>query len=100
MPRLSSPPVKNKQLHRDFKAAVTTAAETKKQLAPDVLLLLYAYYKQATDSDQPISIHTVAENDLRTAFKYNAILQVRGLDKEEAMQEYIRIVNKFIVGNG
>lgn len=97
MPRLLSPAVKNKELQEAFEAAVTTAAATKKELAPDVRLLLYAYYKQATNNDQPVSIHSVAENDLRTAFKYNAILQVRGLDVNEAMEEYIKLVETYIV---
>ena len=36
------------------------------------------------------------ENDLRSAFKYNALIQIKGLSATEAKKEYIKLVAQHI----
>ena len=63
------------------------------QFAPDILLKLYAYYKQATYGDNNPEFLESNELDLRNGFKLNAWIQLRGMSIEDAKKEYIKIVN-------
>lgn len=63
------------------------------QFAPDVMLKLYAYYKQATYGDNNPEYLEENELDLRNGFKLNAWVQLRGMSVENAKKEYIKIVN-------
>ena len=62
-------------------------------LAPDIMLKLYAYYKQATYGDNNPAFIETNEIDLRNGFKLNAWIQLRGMSIENAKKEYIKIVN-------
>lgn len=74
-----------------FKEAYIKAARiSQEDLAPDVMLKLYAYYKQATLGDNPFKNN---ETDLRSGFKLNAWIQLRGMSASEAKSEYIELVN-------
>ncbi len=61
----------------------------------DLRLQFYAYYKQATVNSS-LSYLTNDPDQIRNAFKMNAILQVRNLSTEEAKQAYIDLVNETI----
>ena len=63
------------------------------QFAPDIMLKLYAYYKQATYGDNNPDFIEKDEIDLRNGFKLNAWIQLRGMSIEDAKKEYIKIVN-------
>jgi acyl-CoA-binding protein len=63
------------------------------EFAPDMMLKLYAYYKQATYGDNNPEYIETNELDLRNGFKLNAWIQLRGLSKDNAKKEYIKIVN-------
>ncbi|WP_369048675.1 acyl-CoA-binding protein [Tenacibaculum sp. UWU-22] len=76
-----------------FNKAFEKASNTKVSLPPDTMLQLYAYYKQATAGDNS-SFNT--NYDVRSAFKFNAWIQMRGMSKEQAKKEYINLVNKII----
>ncbi|CAM1349398.1 acyl-CoA-binding protein [Tenacibaculum crassostreae] len=76
-----------------FKEAYLKASEMEEKLPPDVMLRLYAYYKQAVKGDR----FTFNDNsDLRNAFKFNAWMQLRGMEEKEAKKEYINLVNSII----
>lgn len=76
-----------------FKEAYKIASKLEEKLPPDVMLRLYAYYKQAVKGDR----FTFNDNsDLRNAFKFNAWMQLRGMDENEAKEEYIKLVNSII----
>ena len=61
-------------------------------LPADILLKLYAYYKIANRNfDNPGS-----KTPLINAFKANALIQARNIGREEAMKQYIKIVDKEI----
>lgn len=71
------------------------AQKRSKTLPPQsnsVLLDLYSLYKQATEGD--ISGSRPGMFDLKGGAKYDAWAGRKGLSKEEAMQEYINLVDK------
>ncbi|WP_299159717.1 acyl-CoA-binding protein [uncultured Tenacibaculum sp.] len=76
-----------------FNKAYEKASSMQEKLPPDVMLKLYAYYKQAVKGDQ-FSFN--ANADLKNAFKFNAWMQLKGMSEDEAKQEYINLVNSII----
>lgn len=76
-----------------FDAAYKKISEEATNLAPDVMLRIYAYYKQATQgmSHKDFSNMPV---DLKNAFKFNAWSQISHLSKEEAKEAYIKIAKQ------
>ncbi len=88
--------MKEEALHTDFWDAFKMVSEAKQDFPPDVLLQFYALYKQATQ-ENTLS-HQSGEHELVSAFKMNALLQVRDLTSDEAKKAYIDIANKYIDG--
>ncbi|WP_299625246.1 acyl-CoA-binding protein [uncultured Tenacibaculum sp.] len=76
-----------------FSDAFERANNTTKKFAPDVQLRLYAYYKQATKGDN-FSYNN--EDNLKNAFKFNAWIQLKGMDENEAKENYIKLVNSIL----
>lgn len=81
-------------LDKLFEKAFLKASSSKKKLPPDIMLKLYAFYKQSTHGSNYKS--SEGEQELVNAFKLNAWLQVTHLSEEEAKQSYIDLVNKYI----
>jgi len=84
----------NPNLEIQFEEAFKKVSETEKVLAPDVLLRLYAYYKQATKGDN-FSMNQ-DDSGIRNAFKFNAWVQLKGMSELEAMEEYIKLTNQVL----
>ena len=70
----------------------TISSLSQDEFAPDLMLKLYAYYKQATYGDNDPAYIETNELDLRNGFKLNAWIQLRGTSIENAKKEYINIV--------
>ncbi|MDR2221257.1 MAG: acyl-CoA-binding protein [Flavobacteriaceae bacterium] len=85
----------NNDLDKKFNEAYMRISEEAKNLAPDVMLRIYAYYKQATKGLSHKDFETMS-NDLKKAFKFNAWTQVSHLTQEEAKEEYIKLANKIL----
>ena len=82
------------ELDKEFQKAYQKVNQTSQKVPPDLMLRFYAYYKQATEQE---GIYKPSgENDVRSAFKLNALLQVKGISAEEAKLKYIELVNEFI----
>ena len=80
----------NEKLHKEFREAVAYINNYDRLIPADLLLKLYAYYKIANQNfDNPGS-----KTPLINAFKVNALIQARDISPEEAMQEYIDLVNQ------
>ena len=79
-------------IEKAFLEAYEKASKTNKQLAVDIKLLIYAYYKQAT-SDGTHNFSETNNEDLIKAFKFNAWTQISHITKEQAKIEYINLVN-------
>jgi acyl-CoA-binding protein len=84
-----------RDLDIQFKEAVEKVSTLKQGLAPDIMLKLYAYYKQATSGNNFI-FNNNGESDVINAFKFNAWMQLNGMPEDEAKQEYINLVNKIL----
>lgn len=82
-----------KEINRAFDEAVLLSSTTSKRLPPDIRLALYARYKHATQHNLIMPYDKLADNDLRAAFKYNAMIQIKSLSITEAKSEYIELVN-------
>lgn len=84
----------SKKLNAEFEKAYEISSTTTLKLPPDVMLQLYAYYKQATKGtnyEQPSG-----NMELRNAFKLNAWFQLSQLSEDKAKKEYINLVNKHL----
>ena len=97
MPKPASPQfltgMKNDKLYSDFLEAVQLVNDYKKPLPADLLLKLYAYYKIANKNyNNPGS-----KTPLINAFKANALIQAQNIDRNEAMDLYVSLVQKEIV---
>jgi diazepam-binding inhibitor (GABA receptor modulating acyl-CoA-binding protein) len=79
-------------LDKKFLEAFKKISRLKKAVAPDIMLKFYAYYKQANFGNN-FSFNSGL--DVRSAFKFNAWMQLNGMTAEEAKREYIALANKF-----
>jgi acyl-CoA-binding protein len=78
----------NIDLDKEYKAAFDKISKLKKAVAPDVMLKFYAYYKQANFGNK-FSFNSGL--DVRSAFKFNAWMQLNGMTVEDAKKEYIKL---------
>lgn len=77
-----------------FFKAYEMACNTSLKFPPDVMLHFYAYYKRATTLNG--FYKTNDDEDVRSGFKANALLQVKQLSQLEAKNKYIEMVEKHI----
>lgn len=83
-----------KDLNKRFEEAYIVSSSTEIKLPPDLMLQFYAYYKQATKGN---NYEEPSGNvELRNAFKLNAWFQLNHLSEDEAKEEYINLVNKYL----
>lgn len=86
------------ELNDLFEKAVADSKTLAQRPANDVLLQLYASYKQSTAGD--INIDSPASPfDFVAKAKYNAWEGLKGISKETAMQDYIDLVTKLKSGS-
>ncbi len=84
--------MKNEKLNTDYLKAVDFVNNYTNPLPADLLLKLYAYYKIASKNfGNPGS-----KTPLINAFKANALIQAKNINREEAMQSYVNLVKKEI----
>lgn len=62
----------------------------------DLQLILYGLYKQATADETDSFYFRQDSQNLRSAFKLNAWMQVNHLTADEAKERYIEIINKLM----
>jgi diazepam-binding inhibitor (GABA receptor modulating acyl-CoA-binding protein) len=60
------------------------------------MLKFYAYYKQASYGNK-FSLNSGL--DVRSAFKFNAWMQLNGMSSDEAKLEYIKLANEILNKN-
>ena len=75
-----------------FDAAAAAAKQTRKKPDNATLLKLYSYYKQATDGD--VKGDRPGGFDFVAGAKYDAWSKLTGMSADDAMQNYIRQVEK------
>jgi len=75
-------------LDKEYKAAFDKISKLKRAVAPDVMLKFYAYYKQINFGNK-FSLNSGLDG--RSAFKFNAWMQLNGMTSEQAKKEYIEL---------
>lgn len=80
-------------LDNQFNDAFDEISKFKKALAPDIMLKFYAYNKQANFGNNFSFKNTM---NVRSAFKFNAWMQLKGMPPEEAKKEYIKLANTIL----
>ncbi|MFT4093364.1 MAG: acyl-CoA-binding protein [Niabella sp.] len=84
---------KDMDLQQQFEAAVAASKTLNETPANEMLLQLYALYKQSTTGD--INIDPPSNPfDIVNKAKYNAWSALKGKPGEAAMQEYIALVEQ------
>ncbi|MFZ6023307.1 MAG: acyl-CoA-binding protein [Bacteroidota bacterium] len=80
-------------LQEIFTAAVANSKTLSGKPDNETLLKLYSLYKQATEGDNTVA---APENmfDFVTRFKHEAWEKLKGMGKDDAMQQYIDLVNR------
>lgn len=79
-------------LQKQFEEAVTNSKTLSEKPSNDVLLQLYSLYKQATAGD----VNTDPPSnpfDFVNKAKHDAWVSIKGKSKQDAMQEYVNLVN-------
>ena len=83
-------------LDKEFQKAFDLLSKLEENLAPDVMLKLYAYYKQGLSGD----VYTYqGDPDVRDAFKFNAWMQLNGMSQDDAKREYISLAKEILTTN-
>ncbi len=76
-----------------FEKAVADSKSLSSKPSNDTLLQLYSLYKQATEGDN-LADPPVNPFDFVAKAKYEAWTGQSGKSKDEAMQDYIHLINK------
>jgi len=79
-------------MEEQFQNAVTRSRELKSRPSNEDLLQLYALFKQATEGD--VSGDRPGGFDFKAIAKYDAWAEVKGKSKQDAMKEYITLVDR------
>jgi diazepam-binding inhibitor (GABA receptor modulator, acyl-CoA-binding protein) len=80
------------ELQQQFESAVARSKEFPKRPDNEELLQLYALYKQATEGD--VSGERPGGFDFKAIAKYDAWDDLKGKARDQAMTEYISLVEK------
>ncbi|MCM2289969.1 MAG: acyl-CoA-binding protein [Sulfuritalea sp.] len=78
------------ELKTQFEAAVANSKKLAERPSNDVLLQLYALYKQATDGD--VEGKRPGFTDMIGRAKYDAWAAIKGTGSDDAMQRYIDLI--------
>ncbi len=76
----------------DFNAAVSKSKDLTKRPSNEELLDLYALFKQATDGD--VSGERPGGFDFKAIAKFDAWANKKGLSKDQAMTDYVSLMNR------
>ena len=78
-------------LKKKFEAAAADSKKLKERPSNDVMLKLYSLYKQGTDGD--VQGKRPGFTDMVGRAKYDAWSALSGTGEDDAMQQYIDLVN-------
>lgn len=79
-------------LEEQFKKASADVNGLSERPSNEDLLALYAFYKQATEGDN--QTERPGGFDFKAAAKYNAWEKLSGTSKDQAMEQYIALVDR------
>lgn len=89
--------LKGKEVDDAFEKAYKAVSETKHKFKQDTLLYFYAYYKHAT-KEFNLELKHLPQNgeQLVSAFKMNALFQVRHLSVKQSKIKYVELAIKHL----
>ena len=76
-----------------FEKAVEDSKNLSERPSNETLLVLYSYYKQATEGDNE-NDPPANPFDFVSKAKYEAWVKLKGMTQEAAMAEYVDLINK------
>jgi len=76
----------------DFQKAVLRSKELTQRPSNEDLLELYALFKQASEGD--VTGDRPGGFDFKAIAKYDTWAEKKGISKEQAMQEYVKLVER------
>lgn len=85
-------------LQEQFEAAFAKTKTLTEKPDNETLLSLYSLYKQGTIGDATEDNKPENAFDFVATFKFNAWQKLAGTPKEKAMQDYIDLVDKLVLG--
>ena len=80
------------ELQQQFESALARSKELTQRPSNTELLELYALFKQVTEGD--VSGDRPGGFDFKAIAKYDAWAELKGKSKEQAMQDYISLMDK------
>ena len=86
------------ELQEQFEAAFAKTKTLTEKPDNETLLSLYSLYKQGTIGDATEAYKPENAFDFVAMFKYNAWEKLGVMSKEDAMQAYIDLVDKLVLG--
>ncbi len=87
----------HEELEKLFEHAFHKLSTTNKKFPQDTLLHFYSYYKHATNDNQlRVFHHPENGEELVTAFKANALFQIKKYSQREAKIKYIELAQKYL----
>ena len=91
-PKPAAGPAAGDELRTRFESAAAAAKQTKQRPDNATMLKLYSHYKQATEGD--VQGARPGGFDFVGAAKYDAWAKLKGTTRDDAMQAYIRQVER------
>lgn len=80
------------ELQQQFESAVARSKELTQRPSNEELLNLYGLFKQASEGD--VAGDRPGGFDFKAIAKYDAWAELKGKSKEQAMQDYIALMDK------
>ena len=80
------------ELQQQFESAVARSKEFTQRPSNEELLNMYGLFKQASEGD--VSGDRPGGFDFKAIAKYDAWAELKGKSKEQAMQDYITLMDK------
>jgi acyl-CoA-binding protein len=80
------------ELQQQFESAVARSKELTQRPSNEELLNLYGLFKQASEGD--VTGDRPGGFDFKAIAKYDAWAELKGRSKEQAMQDYIALMDK------
>jgi len=80
------------ELQQQFESAVSRSKELTQRPSNEELLNMYGLFKQASEGD--VTGDRPGGFDFKAIAKYDAWAELKGKSKEQAMQDYISLMDK------
>jgi diazepam-binding inhibitor (GABA receptor modulator, acyl-CoA-binding protein) len=81
-------------IKKQFEKAIKDVTKAKTEPSNELKLRLYAHFKQGTEGD--VVGDKPGFTDIRGRAKYDAWAKIKGMDKDDAMKAYVKLVERVL----